>query len=71
MKNVLRLRQHRDTRKIELVETNNIAVSILRIRHAPGYDSSRWKRALYHAMLMSYAGTSLEQELVRKALGLP
>ena len=64
-------KQDRETRKIELVETNNIALSIARIRNAPGYSSDqKWKRALYHAILMATESWS-EQAKIREALGLP
>lgn len=63
--------QQRSTEKIELVETHNIALSIQRIKDAPGYHPDGWKRALIHALGMSNAGTRTEQTAIREALGLP
>lgn len=59
----------RETRKVELVETHNIALSIDRLREGP-YDSEKWKRALYHALAMSQVGRDT-LEKVRIALELP
>jgi len=60
-----------ETRKIELVETGNIALSLLRLRATSPYDSVRWKRALYHAMAMSYTVDSVTLTRIREALELP
>lgn len=61
----------RDTRLIGLVETNNIARSLKRIKASPnGHERERWKMAIYHAMFLAGCWPS-ELESVRKALGLP
>lgn len=63
-------KQDRETRNIELVETGNIAKSLNRLQNAPAGCSA--KRALYHAICMSYALTGFEErKLIREALGLP
>lgn len=62
-------KQLRETRKAELVETHNIALSLTRLQAQP-YDAVRWKRALYHAVAMCGMGDS-QVESIRKALGLP
>ena len=64
-------KQRRETRKIELVETHNLALSIMRMRNAPGCDTEMWKRALYHALAMTYTGSWEEKEGIRKTLHLP
>ena len=60
----------RETRKIELVETHNIALSLDRLREGP-YDDGKWRRALYHAMAMSSGTSRPELERIRVALELP
>ena len=67
----LETKQERETRQIELVETNNLARSLKRLMDAQGYGSRNWKRALYHAISMSQASTDSEIEKIRQALGLP
>lgn len=57
------------TKKIELVETHNIALSIERLRQPP-YDRERWRRALYHALCMTSVGRQ-ETQKIREALELP
>lgn len=65
------LKQLRETRLIELVETHNIARSIRRIKDAPGYyTDKRWQRALYHAMAIASCSDS-ELEAIRRAVQLP
>lgn len=65
-------RQARETRKIELVETANIALCLRRLKDAPGCDDRRWKRALLHAIQMSYAETGWDDlTKIREALKLP
>lgn len=61
----------RETRLIELVETHNLAMSLKRISDAPSFDSNRWKRALYHALAMSYVTDRSTQEKIRVAMELP
>lgn len=57
------------TRKVELVETDNIAKALKRVEDTPGGD---WKRALYHALAMSGVWRSHEQiARIREALELP
>lgn len=59
----------RDTRLTELVEANNIARSINRIKRVSG-DRDKWKMAIYHAMFLSGCWKS-ELERVRQAFELP
>ncbi len=62
----------RETRKIELVETHNIALSLQRIANAPGgYSDTPKKRALYHAICMTHTFSTDEQRNIRIALNLP
>lgn len=63
-------KQLRDTRKIELVETHNLALSFDRLRENYG-RGTRWKRALYHALAMSDIASSAELLKIREALELP
>lgn len=63
-------KQARETRRAELVETHNIALSIKRLQEVAGHDAMRWRRSLYHALGMNYIDTRVMEE-VRKALGLP
>ena len=66
------LKQDRQTRHIEMVETHNIALSLMRIKNAPGYPTDlKWKRSLYHALLLAYCGSNTEQKAMREAIGLP
>lgn len=58
------------TRKTELVETHNIALSLDRLSQGP-YDCDRWKRALYHALAMSGVSGTTALEKIRIALELP
>ena len=58
------------TRKIELVETHNIALSLDRLCESWS-DNVRWKRAFYHALAMSNAGNRGVLEKIRVALELP
>lgn len=62
--------QRKSTERIELVETNNIALSIRRLRDLRPYDSEAWKRALYHALLLNNESRSLITA-IRVALELP
>jgi hypothetical protein len=65
-------KSQRTTRLIELVETQNIASSLRRIRdNASGYDNQRVKRALYHAISMHGNLTNEELAGVRTAMRLP
>ena len=65
-------KQDRQTRHIEMVETHNIALSLMRLKNATSYASEgSWKRALYHALSMAYCGSFEEQRLIREALKLP
>ncbi len=60
----------RMTRKLELVETDNIARSLNRLRSsAGGYNDERWRRALQHAIAMSVHRNAAEK--IRVALELP
>ena len=60
------------TNKIELIETHNIALSLQRLRDGSknGYDTIRWRRALYHALTMTHTDHSLAKA-IREALQLP
>lgn len=58
------------TRKIELVETHNIALSLDRLRETYG-DGVRWRRALYHAIGMANIGGDGMKKDIREALQLP
>lgn len=62
-------KQATQTRQIEMVETHNLALSIKRLKDAPG-DSNKWRRALYHALAMSYIPQT-ELENIRKSIELP
>lgn len=62
--------QLRETRRIELVETHNLSLSIDRLRSAPGYDTDVWKRAIYHALGMSGISRGTVEK-IRQALELP
>ena len=59
-------KNRRETRKVELVETNNIAMALDRLK-----KHGDWRRALYHAMCMSYTGNYVTQQKVREAMELP
>lgn len=59
-----------ETRKVELVETDNIARAIHRLKEAGPCDFYRWRRALHHALSMNYMDRSI-LEKVRIALELP
>lgn len=54
----------------ELVETHNLALSLERLRGAP-YNDARWRRALYHALLISFCADREEASKIREALKLP
>lgn len=59
------------TRKIELVETHNIALSLDRLRELTPYGV-RWRRALYHALSMSECPIHINMlKAIREALELP
>jgi len=58
-----------ETRKIELVETDNIARSLDRL--CTPFSSDRWRRALYHALAMSNITNREILEKIRIALSLP
>lgn len=64
-------KQERETRLSELVETHNIALSLNRLSNTPPYDTGRWRRALYHALLMSAGPGYEERQKIREALKLP
>ena len=63
-------KQLRVTRKVELVETHNLALSLDRLTKST-MPSNAWKRALYHAVTMTYTGSHEFQEKLRIALELP
>ena len=62
-------KQLRETRKIELVETHNLVLSLERLQTITSTDA--WKRALYHALLMSWGPSGEERKQIREALKLP
>ena len=59
------------TKLAELVETHNISLSLKRLQEVGAYDDDRWKRALYHALCMTYSGSRECRQKIREALGLP
>jgi hypothetical protein len=64
-------KQLRETRRLELVETHNLALSFSRL-NPNGWDSIVWRRALYHAISMSECCPSREMQVaIREALKLP
>jgi hypothetical protein len=59
------------TDRIELVETQNIALSLQRMS-PNGYDNQRWRRAFYHALTMTNIVMRREVLVkIREALDLP
>lgn len=66
----MRTKQLRETRKIELVETHNIALSLDRL-NIDSYDEGPRKRALYHALCMTISFSCAAREKIRIALELP
>mgnify|MGYP001568639483 FL=1 len=64
-------KQQRETRLIEMGETHNIALALMRVNEAAPYDTARKRRALYHALLMSDGFGSEELSKIRQALSLP
>ncbi len=69
--NANQARRRRTTEVIELVETHNIVKSINRMTKATPYDGNRWRRALYHAIMMSEGSGRVVGEKIRIALELP
>lgn len=70
MRVVIIPKQERVTRRVELVETHNIALSLQRIDNAPSYNSRRWRRALLHALMIHGVGDGTVEK-IRVALELP
>lgn len=64
-------KQKRETRKVELVETNNLALSLSRLGAIKPWSRQHWKLALYHALLMSEVPSSDMVQKIRVALELP
>ena len=63
---------HSNTERMELVETANLVNIFRRLESgAGGYDNGRWKRAVYHAVLMAGLGSWEERKAIREALRLP
>ena len=61
----------RNTQRIELVETQNLHTSLMRLQSSlGGYNSGRWRRALHHALAMSDTDWQTLKKL-REALELP
>lgn len=65
-----RAKQLRETRKVELVETHNLMLSLDRMA-GPPYDEKRWRRAFYHALAMSQVSDRSLLERIRVVLDLP
>ena len=63
--------QLRLTRKIELVETHNLALSIERLNGPPYDGGERMKRAIYHGFALSNCVNRSTLEKIRVALELP
>lgn len=64
----------RSTDNIEMVETHNLYLALKRLRDGShnGYDSARWKRALWHALEMEDCTDNYEmRKALREALKLP
>jgi hypothetical protein len=56
----------------ELVETHNLVLCLRRLKAIPGVEGKiRWRRALYHALLMAWVGNPDELRKIREGLGLP
>jgi hypothetical protein len=64
-------RRKTNTEAIEPVETHNLALSIRRLRNAAPYESQKWKRCLYHALLMQSGVDMQALTKIREALNLP
>ena len=64
-------KQQRETTLCELVETHNLALALRRLQNTTPHDDGRWKRALYHALAMTYSGNSTMRAKIREALELP
>ena len=61
----------RSTEQQELVDTHEIAKALKRLDgRSPCYDSQRWRRSLYHAILIAGVGNHYAGK-VREALELP
>jgi len=64
-------KQLRETRKIELVETHNLALSFDRLQGISEYGEYAKRRALYHALCMTNSFTTITRTKIREALELP
>jgi hypothetical protein len=60
----------KQTKRVELVEIHNIALSLKRI-DGTSFGSRPWKRALYHALDLSGVAGDETLKAVREALILP
>jgi len=61
----------RSTEHQELVDTHEIAKALKRLQSSsPSYDNERWRRSLYHAILIAGVGNHYAGK-VREALELP
>ena len=63
--------QRKKTERMELVETHNLALSIHRLRNGAPYDEQAWRRALYHAVLLSGPNEWELRPKLRETLHLP
>ena len=64
-------KQQRETTLCELVETHNLVLALRRLQNTGSHDDGRWRRALYHALTMTYSGNSSMRTKIREALELP
>jgi hypothetical protein len=64
------MKRETSTTKVELVETQNLALSLKRLT-GPPYEGDRWRRALYHALTMTHTVNRDEAAKIREALELP
>lgn len=65
-----KVRRETSTTKVELVETHNLTLSLVRLRELVPYDNDTWKRALVHACGMAKTG-DIQIKKIREALDLP
>lgn len=57
---------------LECIHTHRLLKTLKRLNSsAGGYDTMRWKRALYHALGMANVASDNELAKVRETLGLP
>ncbi len=59
------------TDKIELVETQNLALALRRLNNVNEWGGGVTKRALYHAICMTLSFEATSRGKIREALSLP